>query len=80
MKNHIEELKNNYERGQRMELVKRYTRVMLEGNKNKVERAKPYIKNEIIEYGYEVAGIKVESVNIWDNGSVDIYFGENIND
>jgi len=62
-------------RGSAMDQVRYEAKRLLSEYSNNLETSKPEIISNLKEYGREEAGILVEKVVVWDNGSIDIEFG-----
>lgn len=73
------ELSIMIDRGLRMFDVRTEAIRLLHQHSPNFETAKPEIVSDLKEYAYEVAGIKVKQVTVWDNGTVDIDFGDVVN-
>jgi hypothetical protein len=63
-------------RGLAMEKVRNEAKYLLREYADRIETSKPEIISNLVEMAREEAGIRVTNVVIWDQGSVDIDFGE----
>lgn len=63
-------------RGFAMEKVRNEAKYLLREYADRIETSKPEIISNLVEMAREEAGIRVTNVVIWDQGSVDIDFGE----
>lgn len=67
-------------RGMKMDMVKGEAKSLLKEYSDVLETSKPEIVSNLTEFALEEAGIKVERVVVWDQGSIDIDFGPVLND
>jgi len=63
------------ERTRKINMVRDEAKSLLKEFANELETSKPMIVSDLKEYGHEIAGIIVEDVKVWDNGSIDLHFG-----
>jgi hypothetical protein len=72
----MDEITEFMKRGIAMEKVKNEAKALMREYTDRIETHKPEITSNIVEMAHEEAGIRVTNVVIWDQGSVDIDFGE----
>ncbi len=63
-------------RGIAMEKVKNEAKALLREYAGSIETSKPEITSNLYEYAREEAGIRINRVVIWDQGSIDVEFGD----
>jgi len=64
------------ERHDRMTKCKTEAKRLLVEYADTLETSKPTIVSDLKEFGPEVAGIIINDVVVWDNGSIDLSFGK----
>lgn len=63
-------------RGIAMDKVKGEAQALLREYAGEIETSKPDIISNLSEFAREEAGIRLTKVVVWDQGSIDVEFGE----
>lgn len=69
-------LKEVLNRGVAMEKVKCEAEELLREYEGRIETSKPEIISNLNEFALEDAGIRLRNVIVWDQGTIDVDFGE----